>query len=166
MTRNMYDGINSDAATIAKKFPNAPLVAGYVNGNYAWSKADWDLFPHAIKVKISISASADIGDVLDVEAGDATPGETEGWIAKRKASGYRRPTIYCNRSTLPAVRKGTGKYVLNRDYDIWVADWTGSPHRVVSTGPGVSAPCSATQYKNTSDYDESVVYVDHWPHRT
>jgi hypothetical protein len=161
----MYDGINSLAAGIAHKFPGAAMVAGYVNGSYAWTQAEWDLFPHAVKVRISVTASANTGDVLDVESGNATPAQTAGWIQRRKASGYYRPTIYCNRSTIPAVRQGTGAYILGKDYDIWVADWTGSPHEV--TAPGTpSATCSATQYENTQDYDISVVYDGGWPHRT
>src|SRR5262249_53876649 len=90
----MYDGINSDAATIAKDFPNAAIVAGYVNGAYKWSTADWDRFPHATHVQITITASANTGDVLDVEAGDASPSQTAGWIKLRKSAGYHRPTIY------------------------------------------------------------------------
>jgi len=161
----MYDGINTLAAGIARSFPNAAMVAGYVNGAYAWSQADWDLFPHAVHVQITVSASANAGDVLDVESGDATPGQTAGWIRQRKAVGYYRPSIYCNLSTVPAVRQGTGSYILGKDYDIWVADWTGSPHEV--TAPGLpSATCSATQYENTAGYDASVVYDGGWPHRT
>lgn len=161
----MYDGINSLAAGIAKSFPNAAMVAGYINGAYAWTRAEWNLFPHANHVTITVTASADAGDVLDVEAGDATPGQTAGWIEKRKASGYYRPSIYCSRSAIPAVRQGTGAYILGRDYDIWVADWTGSPHEV--TAPGTpSATCSATQYESTASYDASVVYDVGWPHRT
>jgi hypothetical protein len=161
----MYDGINSLAAGIATSFPGAAIVAGYINGAYAWTQADWDLFPHANQVQITVTADADAGDVLDVEAGNATPGQTAGWIEKRKASGYYRPSIYCSLSAVPAVRQGTGAYILGRDYDIWVADWTGSPHEV--TAPGApSATCSATQYESTANYDVSIVYDEGWPHRT
>jgi hypothetical protein len=161
----MHDGINALAAGIAKSFPHAAAVAGYVNGTYAWTQAEWNLFPHANHVTISVTASANEGDVLDVEAGDATPAQTAGWIKQRKAAGYYRPSIYCNLSTVPAVRQGTGAYILGHDYDIWVADWTGSPHEV--TAPGTpSATCSATQYESTTDYDASVIYDSGWPHRT
>jgi hypothetical protein len=161
----MYDGINSLAAGIAKSFPNAAIVAGYINGAYAWAQADWDLFPQANHVTITVTASADAGDVLDVELGNATPEQTAGWIEMRKASGYYRPSIYCSRAAVPAVRQGTGNYILGIDYDIWVADWTGSPHEV--TAPGTpAATCSATQYESTANYDVSVVYDEGWPHRT
>jgi fibronectin type III domain protein len=161
----MYDGINAFAAGIAKSFPDAALVAGYINGAYAWTQAEWNLFPHANHVRITITASADAGDVLDVEAGNATPGQTAGWIKRRKAAGYYRPSIYCSLSVIPAVRRGTGAYILGRDYDIWVADWTGSPHQVTAPGRPV-ATCSATQYENTAKYDVSIVYDGGWPHRT
>lgn len=164
MPVRMYDGVNSDAEAIAKDFPDAAMVAGYVNGKYAWSESDWSRFPKAAHVEISITASADAGDVLDVEAGDATPDEAVEWIRKRKGSGYARPTVYCSKAAIPAVRKATGDYILGRDYDIWVADWTEEPHEV--TAPGLPhALCAATQYENTRGYDVSVVYSEGWPHR-
>jgi hypothetical protein len=162
----MYDGINSLAAGIHRQFPNAAMVAGYINGRYAWTQAEWNLFPHAKHVTISITASANAGDVLDVEPGDATPAQAGGWIAKRKSAGLHRPTIYCNRSTIPAVREGTGRYVLGHDYDIWVADWTGSAHQVTAPGPGAAAACAAIQYRSTTGYDVSAVYDTGWPHRS
>ena len=45
MTLYMYDGINSLAPGIAREFPNATRIAGYDNGRYAWTQADWNLFP-------------------------------------------------------------------------------------------------------------------------
>ena len=164
MTVLMYDGINALAAGIAKEFPNAAMVAGYINGVYAWSQQDWDLFPNADRVQVTVTASANSGDVLDVEAGDASPSQAAGWIAMRKAAGYYRPTIYCSRSVIPAVRTGTGSYILGQDYDIWVADYTGSAHEVIAPG-SPSATCSATQYESTANYDVSMVYDSGWPHR-
>lgn len=160
MTRYMYDGINTDASYIHSNY-SPQLVAGYINGTFAWSQADWDLFPKAVHVYITYTASAHgTGiDVLDVETGDATPAQTEGWIANMKAAGYNRPTIYCNLSTVPAVRAGTGKYVLGKDYDLWIADYDNSTSDVYSG-------MAAKQYKNSAYDDESVVYDDNWPHRT
>lgn len=153
----MYDGINVLAAGIAREFPRAAMVAGYINGPFAWSQAEWNLFPDADHVTISITAGANEGDVLDVESGDATPAQTAGWIAMRKAAGLYRPTIYCSLDVIPAVRVGTGSYILDKDYDIWVANYTGAPHEV--TG------CAATQYESTANYDVSIVYDTAWPHR-
>lgn len=163
--RLMYDGINALAAGIARSFPDAVMVAGYVNGTYAWTQAEWDLFPRAQHVGISVTASASEGVVLDVENGDATPGQAEAWIRERKAAGVYRPTVYCSLATVPAVRAGTGAYVLGKDYDIWVADYDGSAAAppVPGTPP---ASFAAKQYENTAAYDVSAVYDDGWPHLT
>lgn len=154
----MLDGINSLAAGISKAFPNAAKVAGYLNGIYAWSQAQWSLFPHAGHVTISVTAFANEGDVLDVETGDAIPAETAAWIAARKSAGLFRPTIYCSLDVVPDVRRATGSYVLGRDYDIWVAHYTGQPHQAY---PG----CAATQYESTAGWDASLVHDPEWPHR-
>jgi hypothetical protein len=154
----MYDGINSDAATIAQDFPAAQMVAGYVTGPFAWTTAEWDLFPHAAHVTIATTAQADIGDVLDVEAGDAAPYQTEAWITMRKAAGLYRPTIYCSLATVPAVRAGTGHWVLGTDYDLWVAHWDG-----ITQLPYPLA--AAKQDLSTATYDVSAVYDNLWPRR-
>jgi len=163
----MYDGINSLAAGIARAFPQAAKVAGYADGLYAWTQAEWDLFPHADHVKIAVRASTNAGDVLDVERGDATPDGTAGWIAMRKAAGLYRPTIYCSLSVVPAVRAGTGKYILGKDYDIWVADYNGTGGKAPPPVPGLpAASWAAWQYESTAGWDASVVYDAGWPHRT
>ena len=158
MTVYMYDGINSLAPGIAREFPNATRVAGYDNGRYAWTQADWNLFPHADHIHISVTADANTGDVLDVETGDATPDQTHGWISMRKSAGLFRPTIYCSLDTVQAVRNGTLEYLLGKDYDIWVAMYDGSTQNVY-------AGISAKQYAALTDYDLSVVYDTNWPYR-
>ena len=159
MTRTMYDGIGADAAGIARDFPNAEMVAGYLTGTYQWTRPEWDLFPHAAHVTIVTTAQANAGDVLDVEKGDAAPQDTQGWIALRKRSGLWRPSTYCSLDTVPAVRLGTGPWVLGKEYDIWVADWDGTTQ--------LPYPLAvAKQFKSTPGYDVSVVFDAGWPHRT
>jgi hypothetical protein len=161
----MYDGINSLAAGIHRSFPGAAMVAGYLDGRFAWTHAQWALFPHADCVQIAVFASTNAGDVIDCEAGDATPAEAAAWVRRRIAAGYCRPTIYCSRSAIGDVRQATGNLILTRDYDIWAAHYTGSPHLVTAPGtPG--AACAATQWASTAGYDISAVYDDGWPHRT
>jgi hypothetical protein len=157
MTVLMYDGTRQLAARIAKKFPTIKKVAGYVDGNYAWTQAEWDLFPNADHVHIAVSSKTNAGDVLDIEKGDASPDEAAGWIEMRKAAGLLVPSVYCNLSTVAAVRAGTGKYVLNKDYNLWLADYDGNTS---ITYDGISAK----QYAALVDYDVSVVYDLSWPH--
>jgi hypothetical protein len=99
--------------------------------------------------------SARIARSFDVEEGLIRPSQLEQIIAEFNATNptYRtgaRAEIYCNRSTIPAVRVGTGKYVLGRDYYLWVATLDGTEY----TGPGVNA----CQIRDFGGYDESVVY--------
>lgn len=160
----MYDGINSLAAGIARQFPRAAKVAGYVNGLYAWSQAEWDLFPHADHVKIAVRASTNDGDVLDVETGDATAAEAAAWIRMRHAAGLYRPTVYCSLSVVPDVRRETGSLILGVDYDIWVAKYDRSPAEPAV--PGLPpARFAAKQYEADSAWDVSVLYDPEWPHR-
>lgn len=163
--RTMYDGINSLAAGIHQRFPNAAMVAGYIDGRFVWTTAEWNLFPRAVHVQIAVFSSTNAGDVIDCETGDATPAEAAAWVRMRKSAGYYRPTIYCSRSVIPAVRQATGSLILGHDYDIWCADYTGAAHQVNAPG-SPSATCAATQYQSTADYDVSAVYDDGWPHRS
>ena len=45
----MYDSANANG--IPK---DAKAGAGYINGKFEWSKADWARFPNATKVRIQI----------------------------------------------------------------------------------------------------------------
>lgn len=162
----MFDGIAGDAAAIHAAFPNAPMVGGYVDGNFEWTQEDWDLFPNAKHVRISAipgSANALTADVADCETGDYTAEEAASWARAKKAAGYDRPTIYCNLSTAPEVRAATGNMILGQDYDMWAADPTGTPHKVTFSD-GRSA--SVTQFKFATFYDASESYDSGWPHRT
>ncbi|HEY1706401.1 MAG TPA: peptidoglycan-binding domain-containing protein [Trebonia sp.] len=160
MSATMYDSV-----TPARIPSSASIVAGYVDGEYAWTAADWGLFPKAKHVRISINGTGNLGDVLDVEKGNATPADTPGWIARRKAAGLARPSIYCSLSTVPAVRKATGALQLDTAYDIWVADWTGKSHELEAPLPGAAVWMVATQWESTRDYDVSTVYSSSWPLR-
>src|SRR5437879_960484 len=74
MSFTMYDSIT--AFDIPRE---APAVAGYLNGGTAWTGTDWARFPTALKVGIVVSP-VNLGDVLDCEAGDATPAQCPAWI--------------------------------------------------------------------------------------
>lgn len=149
MTRTMYDGVN------ASRLPtDAQLVAGYVDGLYAWSAADWARFPHSVKVRIAVFSSTNNGEVLDVETGDATPAESVDWVLMRRRAGVD-PSVYMNTSTWPAVRAAfRARNVAEPHY--WVAQYDG----VAS----IPAGAVAKQYfnNNQAGYDLSVV-ADQWP---
>jgi hypothetical protein len=149
MTRTMYDGVD------ASRLPtDAQLVAGYVDGAFAWSAADWARFPHSVKVRIACFATTNDGEVLDVEPGNATPAESVDWVLMRRKAGAD-PTVYMNTSTWPTVRAAfQARGVAEPHY--WVAQYDG----VAS----IPAGAFGKQYfnNNQAGYDLSVV-ADHWP---
>lgn len=146
--RTMYDSV-----TPGNIPADAQMVAGYVDGAYAWSAADWARFPAAVHVPIAVFPSTNDGVVLDVEQGDATPQQAPGWVQMRRAAGVD-PTVYCSESAWPAVQaafKAAG--VAQPHY--WVAAYPGE-------GAVVPAGAVAHQYQDAGPYDLSVV-VDYWP---
>ena len=146
----MYD--STSAADIPA---GAQMVAGYVDGAYAWSPADWDRFPAATLVRIATQPATDDGDVLDVELGDATPAQAPAWVRMRQAAGLAQPALYCGLSTVSTLRHLCQGLL----YSLWVADWTGVAHPL--------SYASAVQYADSRQsgghYDLSIVYDAWWP---
>lgn len=147
--RTMYD-----AVTVANIPAGAVMVAGYVDGRYANLAAMRVRFPHAVVVGIATRASRHGTDapVLDVEKGDATPGEAPGWATAQRRIGVD-PTVYCNTSTWPAVKAAFAAAGVAPPH-YWVAQYDGNP----AIPPGAVAK----QYSSPGPFDISSV-ADHWP---
>jgi hypothetical protein len=140
----MYD------AAIPDNIPDsAEVVAGYVDGPYAWSADAWQRWPGAEKVLITVTGSL-TANVADVENGAMTPDDARNWIAAKQGEHMRGCTIYCSRANLHAIWLACEGY----GYYTWVADWTGSAHEVPNT--------VATQYSSNDDFDLSMVYSQEW----
>lgn len=149
----MYDSTN------AFDIPaSASIVAGYVDGKYAWSAADWARFDGAIKVRIAVFASTNDGDVLDVEQGDATPQQAPGWIMMRQAAGLAVPTIYCAASMVGLIRSLCDGLT----YDLWTADYNGVPH---ITGTAQATQYADPNYGSGGHYDLTLCTPE-WPRRS
>ena len=114
-----------DSTTPSQIPTSAPIVAGYIDGLYKWSAADWARFPGQ-HVTISVFGAAG-AQVADVERGDLTPQQGANWARAEIAAG-RRPTIYSDKSTWPTVVQMLGADA--RLVDWWAADPTGTPHLV------------------------------------
>lgn len=150
--RIMYDSVTAGDIPA-----NALMVAGYIDGSYAWSKADWARFlPECVRVRIATSASTNDGDVLDVENGDATPAQAVAWCADRRAAGAR-PTVYCNAATWDAVKQAFANL---QQPDYWIAYYDGGHDQAIPDG------AIAHQYSDSGTsgghYDLSSV-ADFWP---
>ena len=103
------------------------IVAGYVDGIYAWSSAEWARFAGSLQVPITVRGLAHVR-ACDCETGDLTPAQAAAWAHTETLAGFR-PTIYCNTSTLPAVIAALAVYGLQfmRDVDWWQAQYDGQP---------------------------------------
>lgn len=143
-----------DSATPAAIPADAEVVAGYVDGLYKWTDADWARFPNAAKVRITVLGSYVDGDVLDVEQGDATPSYCPKWIEARQADGLAVPTIYCSSSVVPAVQSAC----VGLTYNLWVAHYTYTEH----IEPGSVATQWTDHGPNGENVDISLCSIG-WP---
>lgn len=156
MTRTMYDSVQASAIPVT-----AQLVAGYVDGLYAWSPADWRRFPNSVHVPICVDPAHGQGVVLDVENGDARPDQAPGWVRERRAAGVD-PTVYTGLSQWQAVQDAFNRaWVPHPHY--WIAAYPGDG-AVLPTLNGITAV--AHQYADPAtsggSWDLSVV-ADYWP---
>lgn len=150
--RTMYDGIAEDAQAIAKIPSAIDLIAGYDDGDYAWSPEDWTLFPNSVKVHIAVHPTTNSGHVLDVETGNADPEQAVNWVLMRRAAGAD-PTVYCSTSTWPSVRSAFDTHDVAEPH-YWIADY--------DNDPTIPAGAIGHQYENTARWDRSSV-ADYWP---
>jgi len=142
----MYDSTNVD------NIPgDAEAVAGYINGAFANFDALVKRFPHAKHLSISVNSGGD-ADCLDIETGDATPADAPAWVRKQHARGIKRPVVYANTSTMPAVIEALTRDDIKRDeYLVWTAHYTNEAH--------VEDGSDATQYEDHDElYDVSLCH--------
>lgn len=147
----MYDAIKALAHTIPS---NAQAVAGYVDGLYAWTDAEWALFPNALKVRIAVFSTTNDGDVLDSEPGNGTPAQAVDWVLMRRAAG-KDPIVYCNELNysygLPALRLAFQQRGVP-DPHYWVSNYDG-----IATIPAGLLGKQYTDNPPDNNYDTSVM---------
>lgn len=140
----MYDDVN--LSLIPR---NAEAVAGYVNGHYqTWESVKRD-FPHAKKLSIAVTASAD-AECLDIERGDAVPSQAPAWVVRQKKRGVKKPVVYSSVSEMPAVLRALDRAGIKRSaVRVWTAHYNYKPHLCTSKcGFGFTGKADATQYTN------------------
>jgi hypothetical protein len=156
--RIMYDSVNPWAIP-----DSAQIVAGYVDGNFAWRgnaanrTGDWSRFPKSTRL-VTISVTGNVpADVLDVERGNQSlePGKALAWL--KWMQGSDRPegqTMYANGSTWP----GLERELSGHDFYRWLADPSGAPHH------WTQHPNAGVQYYwgPNGTYDRSAIWNDGW----
>jgi hypothetical protein len=152
----MYD------STSAKDIPSdAAMVAGYVDGAFAWTREAWARFPSATYVRIAIFHTTNDGAVLDIERGCSETWCAPVWAKMRRAAGLAVPTFYC-RPTKSWPDPYNQQAVINAlvaggvdpaGVAWWLADYTGKQH----LPPGAIACQFANDAYTGHHYDLSIV---------
>jgi hypothetical protein len=159
MTRIMRD------STKAADVPNVgtDIAAGYVNGTFAWTTAEFNHFP--VHATIDVNGTHIEADILDVEAGDASVATAVHWVKTKHIAHphiHYPPIIYCNRATLMPLFNAmvaAGLHV-GKDFRLWIATLDGT--KTVADMTGVTAVQYAGQLQTKHHYDESIVYDNAW----
>lgn len=156
--RLMGDAIHDQVPQLAA-VSGLQVVGGYVTGSpdIVWTPADWLRFRALPRVEIDqgFTGAPQYGaTVQDVETGAWGPGDVPNWQAHCTAP---RPTVYCNRSTLPAVL-ATG----------WRGNlWLAIPGWVIGQQLPAAPGCTIVAVQNQLDvanaYDLSQVLDPTWP---
>jgi hypothetical protein len=143
-------------------------AAGYSTGSgthIRWTAADWAAHPGAVRIDQDPAASDATADVLDVEAGAATPASVPAWAIRAAASyakaarpGQRRPAVYMSRSMVTAVVNALIAGGVTSGVGLWIADWDKTQAQAeaevnAAAGP---FPVIGVQYRNAGLYDVSV----------
>lgn len=134
-------------------------VAGYGDGRAQWSSEGWARFPRSVVPLVVVLDPRHVGDVLDVERGAARPSDCPGWADRFRRAGRRRPTIYCNRATIEAVRQAMGR----RPFDWWEATLDGTLGWAGAVAVQLRGAADSRDPSRTAGhYDESVILDPGW----
>lgn len=153
--RVMYDTIAGNAG----KLPlNANFYAGYIDGLYRWTAAEWDRFPAQSRVTITVLASPQ-AMVYDCEPGNGTPADAVSYARGRVAQG-KVPTVYCGEGTWwPEIRSLMSQAGLTGKVNYWVANYTYNPSVAVPAG---AIGIQWSDKGGGGAWDISNI-ADHWP---
>lgn len=148
--------IGADSVTLTRVPAEVDVAFYYTTGHEGVSTQAQVQAAHPGKVVLGIDATGagPSAAVRDWENGDKG-GSLEQWVKDHnKASGRPDACVYCNRATIPEVRRLTGSQILGKDYFLWVATLDGTLY----TGAGVVA----CQLATIAGYDLSVIWDDGW----
>jgi hypothetical protein len=150
-----------DSTTVGEIPENAPAVAGYVGGFWPTYLRLVQMFPRAYHLSIAVNSGED-GECLDIERGDATPGDAPVWVRRQLARGVRRPVLYASVSSMGEVVAALESDGIQRsEVRLWTAHYSGYSHLcgAENCGYGLRASADATQWTDRAlgrNLDESL----------
>jgi peptidoglycan hydrolase-like protein with peptidoglycan-binding domain len=152
--------------------PKGAQVAGYTTGtgtHIRWTDADFAAHPGAVRIDQDPLASDPTADVLDIEAGAATPASAPGWVRRALASrisqtrpGQRSPAVYMSQSRVAEVVNALTNGGIGSGVGLWIAHFgltQAQATQMVLTGGG-PFPVIGVQFRNTPAFDVSVFSSD------
>ena len=157
--RMMYDSVNPAAIP-------GRTAAAYVNGEFAWSRSEEARFGALIRISVmpDMPEAARVARALDVERYDATPADIGPFVKARADLGHHDATIYIGLDSLLSLADSDPELVASVPR-WWVAWWWGRPGfpRLDEVAAQLQdrVPAEriwACQYRNTAEWDESVIY--------
>lgn len=146
-------------------------AAGYATGSpwIAWTEADWDAHPGAVRVDQDPRASDLTADILDVESGAATPADAATWYRRALADyvqatrpGQRWPAIYMSRGGVTDVADALIAGGITSGPGLFIAEYgalTEAQARAVVANPAGPFPVIGFQWKDAGSYDCDVFSV-------
>lgn len=153
---HMYDSIVLDEIPVF-----AEAVAGYTNGA-------WPTFPHlrerwpdAELLSIAVTSSGS-GRCLDVEPGDAEPGDAPAWLERTLRERQDVPVIYTmlSKAQLVVDTLAAAGFKQGKHYLLWTAHYIGEAHLCDHRcGFGLETKADGTQFTDKAlgrNLDESV----------
>lgn len=162
----MATRIMGDSSTFGDVPKNLDIIAVYDDGNFGIppsgafeARYPHDQFGHCW---IDVNGSHPEADVRDWENGDKA-GSLEQWVIEHNhLKGKKDAVIYCNRSTIPEVRRLTGSQNLGKDYFLFIATLDGTVYRNF----GVIACQNKGEMQTGGHYDSSEVFDDQFWQKT
>jgi hypothetical protein len=144
------------------QIPAGPAaVAGYADGAYANMAALAGRFPHACHLSIAVNPAHD-ADCLDIETGDARPGDAPGWVKRQQARGVARPCLYASVSVMQAqvipLLKAAG--IDRSAVRLWTAHYAGLHICAHDTCGEMGLQADGTQWTSRAfgrDLDQSIL---------
>lgn len=137
--------------------------AGYTGGNWPTYKAVVAKFPGHQVLSVAVNAS-EIAQALDVEAGDATPGQAPGWYSRMRAAGVSRPCFYASVSNMQQVINSLEDDGIARaNFRLWSAHYDGQHLCGPSSCGEVRIAMDGTQWTDTAlgrNLDESLLVAN------
>lgn len=136
--------------------PWANVVMGYDDGNWPDANTLAQMFPGRTIVRITTNPNDNEGDMLDVETGDARPGDAPGWTTRRRQAGHGGPLTYFPDSWRQQILNAYSAQNVTLP-GLFPAAYPGGGPILINPATDVGH-----QYASTDQYDASVV-VDHLP---